>query len=180
MENNIKKYCDIVRNSSNENEKAIKLLYESKLYKKVVGTLRKELELYIRTLYLSQQNRINREELLSDFFQNIQWKNSQNKRLTDREMVDFANGIGFGWEYISYKFACAFVHLSILHDWANKDAINIIRYEEKKTIVDYINQYHNANLDTNCILEDILVYSLKIKANMEYYLKELEKQNKFS
>ncbi len=38
MENNIKKYCDIVRNSSNENEKAIKLLYESKLYKKVVGT----------------------------------------------------------------------------------------------------------------------------------------------
>lgn len=98
MENDIKKYCDIVRNSSNENEKAIKLLYESKLYKKVVGTLREELELYIRTLYLSQQNRINREQLLSDFFQNIQWKNSQNKRLTDREMVDFANEIGFGWE----------------------------------------------------------------------------------
>lgn len=179
MENDIKKYCDIVRNSSNENEKAIKLLYESKLYKKVVGTLREELELYIRTLYLSQQNRINREQLLSDFFQNIQWKNSQNKRLTDREMVDFANEIGFGWEYISYKFACAFVHLSILHDWANKDAINIIRYEEKKTIVDYINQYHNANLDTNCTLEDILIYSLKIfekiKANMEYYLEELDK-----
>ena len=60
----------------------------------------------------------------------------------------------------------------------NEKAIN------KKTIIDYINEYHNANLDTNCILEDILVYSLKIfekiKANMEYYLKELEKQNNFS
>lgn len=37
----------------------------------------------------------------------IQWKNSQNKRLTDREMMDFAIEIGFGWEYMSYKFAYA-------------------------------------------------------------------------
>ena len=65
MINNIKKYCDIVRESSNENEIAIQWLYENKLYKKVIGTLREELELYIRTFYLLNQNQIERERILN-------------------------------------------------------------------------------------------------------------------
>lgn len=178
MMSNIKKYCDIVRVSSSENEVAIKLLYENKLYKKVIGNLREELELYIRTLYLLAQDDLKREYLLSDFFKNIQWKNSKNRRLTDREMVDFANEVGYGWERISYEFACSFVHLSVLHNWNNKDVIEIINANDKKIIVDYINQYHNAKLNDNCTFENILQYSLdifeKIKGNMEYYLEKLE------
>ncbi len=67
MEENIKKYCDTVRNSSSENEIAIKLLYANKLYKKVVGTLREELELYVRTFYLINQDKFERKKLLLKF-----------------------------------------------------------------------------------------------------------------
>lgn len=174
----IVKYCSIVRTSSNENEVAIKLLYENKLYKKVIGTLREELELYIRTLYLTNQNASEKERLITEFFKNIQWKNSKNARLTDAEMVNFANNIGFGWEQISYKFACSFVHLSVLHNWSNEDVIKIIQDNEKKIIIDYINQYHGAKLNDKSTFKDIIVYLLpifeKIKHNMEYYLQELE------
>ena len=94
MINNIKKYCDIVRESSNENEIAIQWLYENKLYKKVIGTLREELELYIRTFYLLNQNQIERERILNSFFEGFKWK------VTEREMVNFAQNNSFkGWEY---------------------------------------------------------------------------------
>lgn len=179
MKSNTIKYCEIVRSSSLENEITIKILYDNKLYKKVIGTLREELELYIRTLYLLFKDDFEREKLLSEFFNNIQWKNSKNKRVTDREMVDFANNIGGGWESISYKFACSFVHLSVLHNWNNKDIMNLVQVGDKYTIINYINQYHNAKLSYNCTFENILQYSLeifkKIKDNMEYYLLELEK-----
>lgn len=178
MKNNIKKYCEIVRNSSLENELAIKILYDNKLYKKVIGTLREELELYIRTLYLLHKDDFEKEKLLSEFFNNMQWRNSKNKRVTDREIVKFANTIGGGWESISYKFACSFVHLSVLHNWNDKDIMNLVQ-EDKYTVVNYINQYHNANLSYDCTFESILKYApeifKKIKDNMEYYLLELEK-----
>lgn len=176
----IQKYSEVVRSSSAENENAIKLLYNNHLYKKVVGTLREELELYVRTLYLLNQSDINRQYLLTDFFNNKQWTNDKGKRITDREILEFAGKIkGYGWEQISYRFACCFIHLSILHNWDNEDVTTIIDANGKKTIIDFINQYHGANLNLQSTLVDIMQYALaifeKIKGNMEYYLDELEK-----
>lgn len=181
MSKYIQKYCEIVRSSSVENEKAINLLYNNRLYKKVVGTLREELELYVRTLYLLNQSDSTRENLLDNFFNNKQWTNDKGRRLTDREILEFASNItGYGCEQISYRFACCFIHLSILHNWENSDVTTIIDANEKKIIIDFINQYHSANLTLKCSFTDIIQYSLaifgKIKGNMEYYLEELEKQ----
>jgi len=149
MDSHIKRYAGTVRKSSDENEKAIKLLYYNRLYKKVVGTLREELELYARTLYLLNKSNAERDVLLNDFIQNRQWENENRKRLTDREMLDCKSDItGFGWEKISYKFACCFIHLSILHNWDEEDITVIVDTEEKREIVKYINHYHCAALNS--------------------------------
>lgn len=182
MISTIQKYGQVVRKSSTENENAIRLLYNNRLYKKVVGTLREELELYVRTLYLLNQSSINRERILADFFDNKQWTNERGKRITDRELLEFAGQIkGYGWEQISYKFACCFIHLSMLHNWDNEDVTTIIETHEKQIIISFINQYHCANLNNQSTFVDFMQYGLaifeKIKGNMEYYLDELEKTN---
>lgn len=179
MNDSISKFCSVVRHSSDENEKAINILFENKIYKKVIGTLREELELYVKVLYLSQQDSYIKETLIDEFFENKTWKNSNGKRLTDKELLNYASKVkGYGWEQVSYKFSCCFIHFSILHNWLEEDVTNIIDIEEKKTIIGYINQYHNAKLDINSSFEDILQYSLlifkKIKENMECYIEELE------
>ena len=173
MIKNIKKYCDIVRESSNENEIAIQWLYENKLYKKVIGTLREELELYIRTFYLLNQNQIERERILNSFFEGFKWK------VTEREMVNFAQNNSFkGWEEITYQIGCYFIHLTVLHNWSQEDITKFITLTEKKILINYINKYHNANLTIDSKFEDIIKFSLdifyKIKDNMEYQLEQLE------
>ena len=173
MEENIKKYCDIVRNSSSENEITIKLLYTNKLYKKVVGTLREELELYVRTFYLINQDKSDREKLLHNFFKGFKWG------VTEKAMIDFAkNNNGQGWEEITYKIGCYFVHLTIFHNWNDEDIKKFLTPYEKKILIDYINQFYNASLDIDSTFEDIIQYSLdvfkKIKDNMEYQLNLLE------
>lgn len=125
--NSIKKYCDIVRTSSLENEIAIKLLYENKLHKKVIETLREELELYIRTFYLLNQSKFNREELLNKFFRAFKWG------ITEKVMVDFAkNNNNQGWEEITYKIGCYFIHLTVFHDYSNEDIIKFVNNNEKR------------------------------------------------
>ena len=56
-ENNIVQiYVDSVTSSSNENKVSIKLLYSNSLYKNVAAILRQELELYVKTLYILNQD----------------------------------------------------------------------------------------------------------------------------
>lgn len=173
--NSIKKYCDIVRTSSLENEVAIKLLYENKLYKKVIEVLRDELELYVRTFYLLNQSEVNIEKILNNFFNAFKWG------VTEKAMINFTqNNNNQGWEEITYKIGCYFIHLTIFHNWSNEDIIKFVTTNEKQILIKYINQYHNANLNINSTFEDIIKYSLsifnKIKDNMEYQLIELEKK----
>ncbi len=182
MCNLVNKYCAVVRHSSNENDNAIHLLFENRLYKKVIGTLREELELYIKTLYLLNQNKETRDRLLLMFSRNHQWINEKGKFLTDRKLLDFTSRItGTGWEQISYKFACYFIHFSILHNWEVEDITTFVNVEERQTIVTYINNYHDANLTKDSSFEDIIPYSLKIfdkiKGNLECYLRDLELEN---
>lgn len=173
MVDNIKKYCDIVRGSSSENETAIEWLYENRLYKKVIGTLREELELYVRTFYLLNQEQIDRETLLNDFFNGFKWK------VTEKKMVDFTkDNSAQGWEEITYLIGCYFVHLTVFHNWSNEDITKFVTVYEKQILVNYINQFHNASLNINSTFEDIIQYSLdifkKIKSNLEYQLEQLE------
>ena len=182
MTNYIEKYCETVRKSSQENEKAIRLLYDNRLYKKVVGTLREELELYVKTLYLLSQSEFERERLLTDFSNNIQWKNEKGKRLTDRYLLEYASRItGYGWERLSYKFGCCFIHLSVLQNWENEDVTEIVDIQEKRVLIEYINNYHSANLNSESSFTDIMQYSLnifkKIKENLECYLEHLEEND---
>lgn len=173
MFNSIKKYCNIVRCSSNENEMSIKWLFENKLYKKVIGTLREELELYVRTFYLLNQTPIKREKLLNNFFRGFKWG------VTEKVMIDFTkNNSNQGWEELTYKIGCYFIHLTVFHNWSNEDITKFVTPYEKYMLINYINQYYNASLNINSTFEDIIQYSLdifkKIKDNMEYQLKQLE------
>lgn len=174
-------YCQTVRSSSQENETAMKLLIDNRLYKKAVATLREELELYVRTLYVwGQQDPAYKKQLLLDFTNNQQWKDAKGKRLTDRTIIEYANTFGWGWEKMSYQFSCCFIHLSVLHNWENEEVTNAIPFAEKKIVIDYINNYHNTKLTYYSSFEEIVQYVMpifeKIKGNLEYYIADLEKQ----
>lgn len=99
--------------------------------------------------------------------------------MTDRFLLEYADRYnGQGWEKVSYKFACSFIHLSILHNWTNEDVTAIIDDKEKRIIIDYINSYHGANLNIESSFTDIVQHSLdvfsKIKGNLDYYLEAIE------
>lgn len=154
-------------------------MYENKLYKKVVGILREELELYIKTFYLLNQDILTKESLLKQFFKYNQLSNSKGVILRDREILNFVTEInGYGWEELTYKYGCYFIHLTVFHNWSDEDVTEIIKPHEKKMLIEYINQFHSANLTINSTFEDIIKYSLvvfeKIKTNMECSLKKLE------
>lgn len=94
-------------------------------------------------------------------------------------MIDFSkHNNDQGWEEITYKIGCYFVHLTIFHNWNDEDIIKSLTFYEKKILIDYINKFHNASLDIDSAFEDIIQYSLdvfkKIKDNMEYQLELLE------
>jgi len=76
---------------------------------------------------------------------------------------------------------CSLVHLSNLHDWKTVDPMQSTSFMAQISQVDvimYINQYHMANLNEDSTFEDVAQYLPhvfdKIKANLEYYLTELE------
>lgn len=94
-------------------------------------------------------------------------------------MIDFATkNSGQGWEEITYKIGCYFIHLTIFHNWSNEDIAKFITTTQKNILINYINKYYNASLDFDSTFEDIIQYSLdifeKIKDNMEYQIEQLE------
>lgn len=178
---NTKRFCEIVKKSSDENEKSIKILFERQLYKNCMAILRQEIELYIKTLFLSMLEPDEREILMEAFLENKPWNKQKmmGKNLTDRFMLEQIKKFPFnyGWEEISYKFGCSFIHFSVLHDLDNENITSYISEEDKINIVKYINQYHHGNLNSDFCFDDVKPYILdifiKIKENMVFYLGQL-------
>ena len=182
MEEKVKKYCEVVKKSSNENKESINILFEKQLYKNCMAILRQELELYTKTLFLITLEPSQRDVFMNDFLENKPWRKEKinGKNVTDRFILNQIqkSKINSGWEAVSYKFGCSFIHLSIFHDLEDKNILSHI--EDKVNIVYYINQYHHGHLNIEFDFNDIKPYILdifnKIKDNMESYLNELSEK----
>ncbi len=55
-------------------------------------------------------------------------------------MVNFIhNNNNQGWEEITYKIGCYFVHLTIFHNWSNEDITKFVNNCEKQILIILIN-----------------------------------------
>ena len=176
--NSIKKYCKIIRDRSEENEKSVELLYPKGHYGQVASILRQELDSMVRCIYLLNFNDLHvRELLVNQTLNGERWRYPNRRLITDREMVDIADGLQ-GWTNSVYKFGCAFIHLSNFHDYKETDPFGSLNQHEKNNIKNHMNQYHGFDLHQEVTIESIIPYLKKVfdkvKGNLLYYVSDLE------
>jgi hypothetical protein len=145
----------------------------------MVSVLRQELDSMVRAVYLLTQSPERREQLIDASVRGEKWsKEGSSAKVTDKEMVDLAQALK-GWTQSVYKFGCAFIHLSGLHDYNDRDPLAQLPAEERQDILKHCRNYHGgphpgAERFTDLVpyLPDVL---MKIAGNVECYLVALEK-----
>jgi len=118
------------------------------------------------------------KQLLRDSVSGKQWRSKDGKRkITDREMVDLSSQLQ-GWTKSVYTFGCAFIHLSSFHDYANRDPLDSLTPEDRRSLAYYLAYYHGFKMDQATRFRDIeIVFPAvfeKISANLECCIKDLE------
>lgn len=175
-------FCRLVRSRSAEHKNAIPLLMGGRIYSQVISILRQELDSMVRVIYLLSIDNLGiRNQLINASVEGRSWIISTDKgkkhKITDREMVDFANSLK-GWAEYVYRFGCSFIHLSNLHDHLARDPMEAISEKEKEAIFNYMRQYHGGPLGET--FRDLIPYLPnvfdKISSNLECYLKELQEE----
>lgn len=176
--NSIQKYCQIIRNRSEENEESVELLYANGHYGQVMSILRQELDSMVRCIYLLNFSDVEiRELLVNQTLEGERWRYPNRKIITDKEMVDIANDLQ-GWTNSVYKFGCAFIHLSNFHDYKTTDPFESLNQVEKIDIKSHLNQYHGFDLQKELTFESLIPYLKKVfekvKGNLLCYVSNLE------
>jgi len=171
-------FCRQVRSRSRENAQAIRLLHGAELYGNVISVLRQELDSMVRVIYLlSITDRDRRARLIEDAAAGRIWKSPSAGRITDREMVALADRL-HGWARSVYRFGCAFIHLSSLHDYRARDPVQALDPRERHDLVHHLRHYHGGPQSDNPTFEQIAPYLPrafeKVASNLECYLKNLE------
>lgn len=156
----------------------MELLAGAKLAGQMISVLRQELDSMIRVIYLLTQNPERRELLIGASVQGKQWSQEASRaKVTDKEMVDLAQVLQ-GWTQSVYKFGCAFIHLSGLHDYNDRDPLSELPTEERSDILKHCRYYHGGPAPTAERFEDLVPYLPrvleKISGNLECYLEALE------
>ena len=172
-------FCRQVRERSRENRKALALLHDAELYGSVIGILRQELDSMIRVIFLlSISNSARRNSLIEDAVNGRIWKENTKGRITDREMINLADKL-HGWSRSVYRFGCAFIHLSSLHDYRERDPMNELSPEERNDLLQHLRNYHGGPASDAATFRDIVCYLPnvfeKVAGNLEYYLNQLER-----
>ena len=153
------KFIEIVKTRSAENKKSIHLLFENGIIGNCISILRQELDSFIRVIYLGKLGDMNeRQRLMGLTINGQEWNeltiNGKLKKITDRDMVNFANVL-FGYINYVYKFGCGFIHLSNNHDFQNENP-----FENELTLENFKPYL-------------LMVYE-KVSSNMLYHLDELK------
>lgn len=167
-----------MRGRSAQNRDAVSVLAARRLKGHVVGVLRQELDSLIRAIYLLSISDIEeRERLARGIVASGELRRPTGGRIQDRQMLDLANRL-HGWAEYVYKFGCAYLHLSHLHDTGGADPFRGIADEERADILRYLRHYHHAPHTDDPTFEDIepilpLVLQ-KITSNLEHYIHDLE------
>lgn len=171
---NLQKFCQIVRQRSEENKKSISLLVDNKILGPAISILRQELDSIVRVIYLLSCNEDRKEDLIQKTLDGVKWN------ITDREMVDLSNE-HMGWTKSVYKFGCAFIHLSNFHDYLAENPFSKINSNETTIIKDHLHQYHEFPMEYDLSIQTIEPYLIKIfdkiSGNLECYIEDLEKGN---
>ena len=178
--NKTSKFCNIIRTRSKENEIAVRLLFNNRLYGQVISILRQELDSMVRCIFLLNIPDLNqRENLISQMLEGKRWKNQQNKIITDKDMVEISNDLQ-GWTKSVYKFGCSFIHLSNFHNYIEDDPFESLDRIENDNIKNHMHNYHGFNLDNNLTFDNVKPYLYnvfdKISSNLRCYINSVEKE----
>jgi len=175
----VQTFCRQVRERSRENRDALALLHGAELYGQVVGILRQELDSMIRVIFLlSLNDSAHRDSLIQDAVNGRIWKISNKGRITDREMVQLAGQL-HGWTQSVYRFGCAFIHLSNMHDYRERDPMRELAREERSDILQHLRYYHGGPASDAATFQELVCYLPqvfeKVSSNLECYLKQIER-----
>ncbi len=84
-----------------------------------------------------------------------------------------------GWTQSVYKFGCAFIHLSGLHDYNDRDPLEQLPAVEREDILMHCQHYHGGPMPGAERFGDLVPYLPrvldKIASNLDCYLAMLEK-----
>jgi hypothetical protein len=158
----------------------MRLLSLAGLAGQMVAVLRQELDSMVRVIYLLAQPSDRRQFLIELSVNGKRWsQQNSNRAVTDKEMVDLSQRLQ-GWTQSVYKFGCAFIHLSSLHDYNDSDPFRLLPLDEKEDIVQHCRHYHGGPISDEPTFLDFVPYFPrileKIATNLKYYLEELIKQ----
>ena len=134
----------------------------------------------VRVIYLLEQNPGRRAELIGASVKAQKWhRHNSRAPVTDREMVELAQSLQ-GWTRSVYKFGCAFIHLSALHDYNDRDPFALLPPEERADILEHCRNYHGGPIGDAVGFGELIPFLPrvfeKIADNLECYLKELEEK----
>lgn len=77
-----------------------------------------------------------------------------------------------------YKFGCAFIHLSNLHDYNDRDPLLQLPDDERNDVLEHCRFYHGGPSADAETFEGLVPYLPrvfeKIADNLEYYIEHLE------
>jgi hypothetical protein len=97
-------------------------------------------------------------------------------------MVDLAQQLQ-NWTLSVYKFGCAFIHLSSLHDYNDRDPLMRLPIKERNEILDHCRYYHGGPMSDEPTFSHLVPYLpgilTKISDNLECYLRSLENGGSF-
>lgn len=180
----IQTFCDLVRNRSSENRRAIQYFSQPhSVLSPSFSILRQELDSMIRVIYLlSIKDLPERHRLIESTLRGEKWKvitrNGKWKNVTDRDMVELSQKL-IGWTQSVYKFGCAFVHLSDFHNHFMENPFTKLSQTEKQDILSHMRYYHGGPSHDDLDMAELSLYVPrifeKVAGNLECYLKHLEK-----
>ncbi|MES2874333.1 MAG: hypothetical protein V4708_11470 [Bacteroidota bacterium] len=171
-------FCRILRERSAEHLSAGRLIFANGLYGQVISILRQELDSMVRVIFLLNQDLSIRQHLIGQTLLNTKWTLPNSRtNVSDRNMVDLANKL-YGWTNSVYKLGCAFIHLSPLADYRNKNPFRQLSSIEIKYIKQHLHEYHNFPLTDDLSIATVSPYLLKVldkvSDNLECYIVDLE------
>ena len=154
-----RRFFDIIKARSDENEKSIQLLLEAECYALLGAIIRMELDSLIRVEDFNSSTDSRKIELLNNFFQSK--LESRKWMQYDSQMVKNYSQT-MGWAHHIYHFCCAFVHLSPYHDWAsNRNITNLTQNERRIIVNDIKSQQYDPTLtiDENFGFDELIPFA---------------------
>ena len=174
----VQSFTQQIRRRSREHARAIDMIAKVGLVAPAVSILRQEVDSLVRVIFLLAQPSPYREDLIRASINGERWLRPNGRSsVTDREMVDLSTRL-IGWTQSVYKFGCAFVHLSNLHNYDVNDPLAKLPGTEREDILRHMRYYHGGPKSDHPTLDDLLPFIPKvlknISDNLEYYLEQLE------